>query len=137
MRPPLSSQANDRASCRSAFPSYVTPFIGRNERSLSLRPCWGLRHSALGCRTHGELGQTDATDLFIDRAAVLAASCAFTPANAEMINRICRGHTQAEGVLRQTALPGLGTGADQYHAMNYCSLAASASIHRRGRTASL
>jgi predicted ATPase len=40
--------------------------------------------------THGELGQTDATDPFIDRAAVLAASYAFTPANAEMINRICR-----------------------------------------------
>jgi predicted ATPase len=44
----------------------------------------------LGGETHGELGQTDATDLFIDRAAVLAASYAFTPANAEMINRICR-----------------------------------------------
>ena len=44
----------------------------------------------LGGEPHGELGQTDATDLFIDRAAVLAASYAFTPANAEMIGRICR-----------------------------------------------
>jgi predicted ATPase/DNA-binding NarL/FixJ family response regulator len=44
----------------------------------------------LGGDVHGELGQTDATDLFIDRAAVLAASYAFTPANAEMIGRICR-----------------------------------------------
>jgi predicted ATPase len=44
----------------------------------------------LGGEPHGELGQTDATDLFIDRAAVLAASYAFTPANAEMISRICR-----------------------------------------------
>jgi predicted ATPase/DNA-binding NarL/FixJ family response regulator len=44
----------------------------------------------LGGEPHGELGQTDATDLFIDRATVLAATYAFTPANAEMINRICR-----------------------------------------------
>lgn len=44
----------------------------------------------MGGDVHGELGQTDATDLFIDRAAVLAASYAFTPANAEMIGRICR-----------------------------------------------
>ena len=44
----------------------------------------------LGGQTHGELGQTDATDLLIDRAAVLAASYAFTPAGAEMINQICR-----------------------------------------------
>jgi hypothetical protein len=44
----------------------------------------------LGVDVHGALGQTDATDLFIDRAAVLAASYAITPANAEMISRICR-----------------------------------------------
>jgi predicted ATPase len=44
----------------------------------------------LGGSPHGDLGQTDATDLFIDRAAVLASSYAFTAANADVIGRICR-----------------------------------------------
>jgi predicted ATPase len=39
---------------------------------------------------HGDLGQSDATDLFIDRATVLASSYAFTATNAEVIGRICR-----------------------------------------------
>ena len=39
---------------------------------------------------HGDLGQSDATDLFIDRAKVLASSYAFTATNAEVIGRICR-----------------------------------------------
>jgi len=44
----------------------------------------------LGGEPHGDLGQTDATDLFIDRAAVLASNYAFTAANADVIGRICR-----------------------------------------------
>lgn len=44
----------------------------------------------LGGEPRGDLGETDATDLFIDRAAVLAPSYAFTAANAEIIGRICQ-----------------------------------------------
>jgi hypothetical protein len=43
----------------------------------------GRRADLCSGQPHGELGQTDATELFIDRAVVLAASYAFTPANAE------------------------------------------------------
>ena len=44
----------------------------------------------MSAEPHGDLGQSDATDLFIDRAAVLASSYAFTAINAEVISRICR-----------------------------------------------
>jgi predicted ATPase len=44
----------------------------------------------LGGTQRGDLGETDATDLFIDRATVLAPSYAFTSANAAIIGSICR-----------------------------------------------
>jgi predicted ATPase/DNA-binding NarL/FixJ family response regulator len=59
-----------------------TPLEVDDEQVFSIPP--------LGGEPRGDLGETDATDLFIDRAAVLAPNYAFTVANAEIIGRICQ-----------------------------------------------
>ncbi|HET9778534.1 MAG TPA: LuxR C-terminal-related transcriptional regulator [Propionibacteriaceae bacterium] len=59
-----------------------TPLGADDEQVFAIPPLGGV--------PHGDLGQTDATDLFIDRATVLAPSYAFTSANAEVIGGICR-----------------------------------------------